>query len=37
MTTSGSIMNLSPDRVLRVIERDGIVAYTLCVVLWAFR
>jgi hypothetical protein len=34
-TTSGSIVNLSPDRLLRVMSQTGIGAYTLCVVLWA--
>jgi hypothetical protein len=34
-TTSGSLINLSPDRVLRVMSEIGIGAYTVCVVLWA--
>src|SRR5439155_11430230 len=34
MTTSGSIENLSPDRLLRVIREIG-AAYILCVVYWA--
>src|SRR5205814_1149982 len=33
-TTSGSLINLSPDRVLRVMSEIGIGAYTLCAGLW---
>jgi hypothetical protein len=32
-TTSGSIVNLTPDRVLRVIRQIG-AAYVLCVLFW---